>query len=763
MTRLLLLSRLARRSFFSAVLVFAGLSFPATAIAQTDSTELTLAYPDTQAQPKPAPKPFVFKPTLGLGTGLFSYYGDLYQKHFVNPSLSRIGYELSLSQPVTPYLRVSFYTMFGKLGANERLIYRNVNFESQIRVGGFHFEYNFANFMPGKRSIRPWVSVGFESFEFLSKTDLYDANGNLYYYWSDGSIRNMDENDPFASQASYLVRDYTYESDVREQNLDGFGKYPERSWALPVGAGVIMEVSERWDVKMGATMHFGFTDYVDGVTDASAGNRTGTPANDNFMFMSLSLRYNLTGPNETAPDTSGMSPEEFDYLVDNWDYDKDGVLDISDSCGGTPPGVTVDEKGCPLDDDRDLTPTYRDDEMATSTEFADERGVGLTDSLIQWRWNLYNDSTGEYHAITEIIRSNKDFIATGGAERKVYMVSLGTYTRGVSNETMTRLLSVPDLTGSMLRDSSTIYTAGKFTDLRDAEKRRKQLEAQGFNNPVIVYRTPDGRYVEVKDVFVNTPTGPVGPTGPTGPAGPTGPTGATGITGPTGVTGSTGVTGPTGSTGITGPTGATGSTGFTSSPTLSDTGLVFRVQLGAFRRPISGSTFADVPDLTVVKTEDGLYKYMSGSYPTFDAAAQAKAQLLVKGYSGAFITAYKNGKRVPLNQAGAVYVKSEKEDLNENKEKSADVKSLIEFRVQLGVFKNEPPPEEMARLQKIQGLKRDMTPTGLMRFTVGSTNDYKAIEALREQMKAQGFPDAFVIAFFKGTQTTVPEALELMK
>ena len=412
--------------------------------------------------------------------------------------------------------------------------------------------------------------------------------------------------------------------------------------------------------------------------------------------------------------------------------------------------------------------------MATSTECADEHGVGLTYSLILWRWNLYNDSTGEYHATTEIIRSNKDFIATGGAERKVYMVSLGTYTRGVSNETMTRLLSVPDLTGSILKDSSTIYTAGKFTDLRDAEKRRKQLEAQGFNQPVIVYRTPDGRYVEVKDVFVNTqgPTGPTGPTGPAGPTGatgltgPTGATGATGITGPTGSTGATGITGPTGSTGatgITGPTGSTGSTGFTSSPTLSDTGLVFRVQLGAFRRPISGATFSDVPDLTVIKTEDGLYKYMSGSYATFDAAAQAKAQLLVKGYSGAFITAYKNGKRVPLNQAGAVYVKSEKEDLSENKEKSADVKGLIEFRVQLGVYKNEPPPEEMARLQKIQGLKRDVTATGLTRFTVGSTNDYKAIEALRDQMKAQGFPDAFVIAFFKGTQTTVPEALELMK
>ncbi len=717
-------------------------------IAQTDTS--SLSRPNMDEQQKTAPTPFVFKPTLGIGTGMFSYYGDLYQKHAVSPQVSRVGFELSLNQPINPYLRFGFYAMFGKIGANERLIYRNLNFESQLRVGGVQLEYNFENFIKPTHPIHPWISVGFESFEFLTKTDLYDANGLAYNYWSDGSIRSLPENDPFAYQASFLVRDYTYETDVREQNLDGFGKYAERSFAVPVGAGLLMQLTDKVDLKIGTVVHFSFTDYLDGVTSASAGPRVGTSMNDNFLFTSFSLRYNLTGPAETV-DSTGKDPfSDVDYYaIEQWDYDKDGVIDLKDSCAGTPLGVEVDLKGCPIDEDADLTPNYRDKELGTSLgTYTDEVGVGLTDSLIQMRWDMYNDSTGELFAQHETIKSKQNLAGTGASDKKVYMVSLGTYSKGVSNEILTRLLSVSDLTGSMLEDSSTIYTAGKFYDLRDAEKRRKQLEAQGFSHPVLVYKNASGKYIEVKDVFVNTPI--VGVTGPTGSIGVTGPTGSVGVTGPTG---SVGVTGPTGSVGVTGPTGNTDDIN----------AVVFRVQLGAFTHPISKGTFADVPNLTVVKTEDGLYKYMSGSYSTFDDAAKAKAALLVKGYGGAFITAYKAGKRIPLEKAGAIYVKQEKENLSDSTQQSANVKSLIEFKVQLGVFKNAVPTDVMASLNKISGVNHDLTTAGLTRYTNGSTNDYKAILALRDQMRAAGFPDAFVIAFFKGQQISVPEALELMK
>ncbi len=43
------------------------------------------------------------------------------------------------------------------------------------------------------------------------------------------------------------------------------------------------------------------------------------------------------------------------------DSDDDGVKDRKDECPDTPPGVKVDEKGCPIDSDGDGVPDYKDD------------------------------------------------------------------------------------------------------------------------------------------------------------------------------------------------------------------------------------------------------------------------------------------------------------------------------------------------------------------------------------------------------------------
>ena len=76
-------------------------------------------------------------------------------------------------------------------------------------------------------------------------------------------------------------------------NLDGFGKYPERSFAIPVGVGAMFKINDFWTFKIGTTMHFTFTDYIDGVSNESTGNRAGKKSNDKFMMSSVSLHYNF--------------------------------------------------------------------------------------------------------------------------------------------------------------------------------------------------------------------------------------------------------------------------------------------------------------------------------------------------------------------------------------------------------------------------------------------------------------------------------------
>ena len=66
------------------------------------------------------------------------------------------------------------------------------------------------------------------------------------------------------------------------------------------------------------------------------------------------------------------------------DEDGDGVPDKKDKCPGTPPGVAVDENGCPLDRDGDGVPDYKDDcpDQAGDPKFngcPDTDGDGIPD------------------------------------------------------------------------------------------------------------------------------------------------------------------------------------------------------------------------------------------------------------------------------------------------------------------------------------------------------------------------------------------------
>ena len=96
----------------------------------------------------------IFKPTLGLGIGTFTFLGDVNnsnEKH--HPISGRICYELKISQKINSYLDANFYVLWGKLGANERTLTRNLNFESKITTGGMMVSYNFDHFLNPDRII----------------------------------------------------------------------------------------------------------------------------------------------------------------------------------------------------------------------------------------------------------------------------------------------------------------------------------------------------------------------------------------------------------------------------------------------------------------------------------------------------------------------------------------------------------------------------------------------------------------------------------
>ncbi len=721
---------------------------------------------------------FIPTPTVGFGTGMFSFYGDLYNKHFQAPMVSRIAYDLSVSQGLTDYLKLNFYVLFGKLGAEERNAgpngSRNLNFESQIRAGGLNLEYNFDNFLPAKRTASPFISLGIESFEFLSKTDMYDKYGNKYFYWTDGSIRNIDQSAGDAANAVVIHRDYTYESDIRETNLDGFGKYPERSWAIPVGIGAIFKLNNFWDFKIGTTMHFTFTDYIDGVTAKSVGNRVGNSQNDKFMMTSCSVHYNFGTNKKKAKKKDKARHNEENYkdvdfmALETGDEDKDGVLDFDDQCPGTPSGVPVDAKGCPLDDDEDGVPNYKDDEKnSPKGAFVNSKGVQMNDSLIAYQANFYNDSTGEYAAV-----ETRDPEVKREKQRE-YSVDLGTYKKGLPQNLMTKFLSISDISSTNTSDSATIYTAGKFSDYQDAEDRRQQLIKAGLTDAKVVYKQY-GKYHEAHRNDDNTGNAVVAANRDVKKndgalIADKNPKNADMNTNKNVDKSADKKAIRDANKNAIRDANKNSVNAASNKNVLNNTinieGTVLRVQLGAYKKRLSKSVFKNVNDLIEIKTEDGLYKYMTGSFTSFDAAAKHKTDMLLNGYPGAFIAAYKNGKRITLEEAGATFAK--KEDAVETKENIAENtvnKKLVKFKVQLGVFKNQPPDDKLAVFSKLKDLNGEKTKSGLTRYVVGSFNDYKdAVEYKNDIKQMYNLGDVFVVALFNNEYISIQEALELLK
>ncbi len=675
----------------------------------------------------------VFKPKVALGTGMLSFFGDLYGKHYQAPWTSRVGYDLNISHRLNRYLQINFNILFGKLGAFENLPNRHENFQSEIRAGGFNLMYDFGNFIPDQYRIRPWISAGVTGFEFLSKTDLKDRNGETYFYWSDGSIKNKAEGSAGSQNAKDLVRDYKYETDVRERNADGFGKYAERSFAFPLGFGAIMEITPRFDFKLGVQYYLTTTDYVDGISNKSIGDRQGTKSKDKFVYTSFALQYDLVYDKEKKmEDTlSDAYYDGVDWLaIENADYDKDGVKDFDDNCQGTPIGVKVDKNGCPLDDDKDGVPNYMDDENPSPKGFdVNMHGVALTDEFWQDWHDHYFDSLG-IDRTTEIIGNAYDFASakpkttTNATESRIYTIELARYEGGVPSDEMAFLLSIGDIKSTILDDGTTVvYTAGTYEDVKLAKQRRDEFVSEGNKNSKVGYFKNEKYFTLSEDELLKAINAAV-----------------------------------------TNTASVNTNTANGTDNTFGKGKIVYRVQLGAYRNRISLKAFNNSANVVELKTEEGTYRYVTAGHKNVAEAAAKKADLYLLGYTDAFVTAYKDGKRIAMSEAGATMSSSEKEDLNENKTFSSVDKSLINFKIQVGALKKPNAVAGMdERLKGLEGVGKQTTATGMVRFTVGKYSGYDEAEKARKQMEDKGFPEAFIIATFKEEIISLQEAMELLK
>ena len=77
---------------------------------------------------------------------------------------------------------------------------------------------------------------------------------------------------------------------------------------------------------------------------------------------------------------------------------------------------------------------------------------------------------------------------------------------------------------------------------------------------------------------------------------------------------------------------------------------VYRVQIGAYNIKLSEKVFDGVDNVVSFKGNDGLVRYMTGSFGNYSDAVKYKAQMRSRGFEDAFVVTFKNGKRVLLSK-----------------------------------------------------------------------------------------------------------------
>jgi predicted transcriptional regulator len=190
--------------------------------------------------------------------------------------------------------------------------------------------------------------------------------------------------------------------------------------------------------------------------------------------------------------------------------------------------------------------------------------------------------------------------------------------------------------------------------------------------------------------------------------------------------------------------------------------------------------------------QKGQYRYTSGIFNDVREAAIAKDIIVQIGVLDAFVSAYINGKRIPMEQAAAIEaqqgkaafaqiqgmnvqpktiplegaIQQRKEITPESKIEipapANNVVANIVYKLQLGAFKNEVPVEIMNKYLSIADKGIANFKSGdLTIYTVGNFKDAAAAEAIKLEVIAKGITDAFVIALNNGGKISLEEAKKL--
>jgi len=235
-------------------------------------------------------------------------------------------------------------------------------------------------------------------------------------------------------------------------------------------------------------------------------------------------------------------------------------------------------------------------------------------------------------------------------------------------------------------------------------------------------------------------------------------------------------------------------------------GLIFQVQVGAYRNPIPQDLFGAYAPIMGQKLDNGITRYRAGLFKKYDEATEAKNEIIAKGYSDAFVVVYVNGEKLTGDQAREILeeaqagqtvsvelvsgiptaepVEKSESDLpivEQSTQESSNIAqevpdyyddpnaadaSQVEviaglfYTVQVGVYSN---PVKLDQLFNLTELNSELTESGVIRYTSGRFGNLETASARKNQAVSKGVGDAFIIAYHNGKRVSLSEAKNILE
>ena len=178
-------------------------------------------------------------------------------------------------------------------------------------------------------------------------------------------------------------------------------------------------------------------------------------------------------------------------------------------------------------------------------------------------------------------------------------------------------------------------------------------------------------------------------------------------------------------------------------------GLVFRVQVGAFRKPVPSDRFREFTPVDGQVLANGLTVYMAGYFQSSaDALAQQK-KIRALGYTDAFVVAYDGCQRLSLAQGRQ---REPKATL------FADPGQGLYYSVQVGVYNKPLASADPIGLPELIEAK---TQKGQYRYASGQFDNLNAAKVRQQEAVAKGIKDAFIVAYYQGQRIDLATAKTL--